>query len=460
MNYENSLLKFARFAAIAFLLPLAGKAEIDPQHVGPDIPDTLDLNKALAFAIEHNFEIAQARERIREQEGLIVEVKSLALPNASVDSYYTKNARELSSDRGGPGGGDPSTQNWQVALNVRQTLYAGGGVRAALDAQRYVRRAALYELESVVRDSLLLVRTNFYTVLLARDQIAVQEQNVKLLEEQLQTARNRFEAGASSNFEVLRAEVALANAQPGLIRARNGFRIAIDQLRQSMGYIAPATSEAQKVPTFEGTLSYTPGTYELVSSLRLALENRPELKRLEAIVGARDAAIKNARSDYLPNLAVIGGYQWRKSGLSERARESLDGWTVGLQSSWAIFDGRATAGRVAQARSRFQQAKLSTAQARLSIEVEVRQAVSRCQEAAELADAAQKVVAQADEALRLADARYAAGTATQLDVLTARVALTESRTNQLQANYSYLVAQAELRRATGQAEQVALPDEP
>jgi outer membrane protein len=452
-----SLLRLSLAAAAVLLTVLPTRAAVDETMVGPDVPETLDLNKALVYAVDHNFEIAQARERIREQEGLIVEVKSLALPNAAVQSYYSKNADELSSDRGGQG--TPSTQNWQVALTVRQTLFAGGGVKAALDAQRFVRQASLYELEAVVRDALLSVRVSFYTVLLAREQIKVQEQNVKLLEEQLQTARNRFEAGASSNFEVLRAEVALANAQPGLIRARNSYRIAIDQLRQSMGYIAPPSSAPQRTPEFVGQLSYTPGSnFDLGPSLRLALDNRPELKRLDALIGAREAAIKNAKADYLPNLAVVGGYEWRKSGQSERVRESLDGWSVGLQSNWAVFDGRATTGRVAQAKSRFQQAKLTSAQARLAIEVEVRQAVSRCQEAAELADAAQKVVAQAEEALRLADARYAAGTATQLDVLTARVALTESRTNQLQANYSYLVAQAELRRATGQAEQVDIPN--
>jgi outer membrane protein TolC len=74
------------------------------------------------------------------------------------------------------------------------------------------------------------------------------------------------------------------------------------------------------------------------------------------------------------------------------------------------------------------------------------------QEATELAEAAQKVVTQAEEALRLANARYGAGTATQLDVLQARVALTQARTNQLEANYSYNVAVASVRKAIGQGD--------
>lgn len=416
----------------------------------PDVPDKLDLQTAIRYALDNNFSIRQAKERIREQEGLIVEVKALALPNASVDSFYTKNANELSSDRGGAG--TPSTQNWQIALNVRQTLYAGGGVRAALDAQAALRAAALLDLQATINAALFEVRTRFYNVLLAREEIQVQESNVKLLGEQLQIARNRFEAGASSNFEVLRAEVAVANAQPALIRARNGLRTSIDQLRQSLGFDNRRVENLHKIPEFVGTLEFTPVSFDLEHSLEAAHAHRPELQRLARLEDARNAGVRNARSGYYPDLALVGGYEFRKSNFSNSLNESLSGWVVGLQSSWAVFDGRRTSGRVTQARSQFRQAQLLTAESTLGIEVEVRRSLSNLQEAAELANAATKVVAQAEEALRLADARYSAGTITQLDVLESRNALTQSRLNQLQANYSYNVAVAAMRRAIGESD--------
>ena len=55
--------------------------------------------------------------------------------------------------------------------------------------------------------------------------------------------------------------------------------------------------------------------------------------------------------------------------------------------------------------------------------------------------------------MRLANARYNSGTATQLDVLTSQVDLTTARLNQLQAYYSYNVAVATTRKSMG------LPDE-
>jgi outer membrane protein len=134
---------------------------------------------------------------------------------------------------------------------------------------------------------------------------------------------------------------------------------------------------------------------------------------------------------------------------SSSLSNARDGWTVGLSSSWDIFDGRATAGRVSQARSFLEQAKLSLAEAQLSVDVDVRRAISTYQQATELAEASKKVVTQAEEAVRLANARFSAGTATQLDVLTSQVDLTTARLNQLQAYYSYNVAVANARRAMG-----------
>ena len=70
-------------------------------------------------------------------------------------------------------------------------------------------------------------------------------------------------------------------------------------------------------------------------------------------------------------------------------------------------------------------------------------------EATELVEASRRVVEQADESVRLANARYSAGTGTQLDVLQAQVDLTTARSNQVQAYYNYNVAIATLRQAMG-----------
>jgi outer membrane protein len=166
----------------------------------------------------------------------------------------------------------------------------------------------------------------------------------------------------------------------------------------------------------------------------------------------RSETITTVKANYFPTVSAFGGWQLRKGSTYEFG-DSNHGWLVGVQSQWNIFDGRATAGRVSQARSALEQTRLTLTEAQLAIEVEVRRAYSNWQQATELADAMTKVTGQAEESVRLANARYSAGTATQLDLLQAQTDLTTARTNQIQAYYTYTVAVASLRKAMGQADE-------
>lgn len=443
-----------RLGVFVSTLPLS----FGQEELPPEVPDTFDLDTALSFALQHNFRIRQAIEQIEEQEGIIVEVKAQTRPSLTLDADYQQLDEGLSEVV--QGFGIASDNTWGISLNVRQALYKGGGIKAALKAQDLTRESVRLFLETTIMDAMLEVTTRYYSTLLARDQIEVEERNIELLGETLEDAKNRLRAGSVSDFEVLRAEVLLANAKPALIRRRSAFRVAIDQLRQSIGYsnYRRDPNNLEKIPEFLGELDYQPVSFDLGRSLETALNNRSELDRLRLIEEARDAGLEIAQSDYRPSVDLIGSYGKRKSNFSDSFDDGPEGWSVGVVASWDIFDGSARKGRIRQAKSQLEQSRIERESLRLAIEVEVRQAMSEFQEAQELVNAAGKAVEQAEEALRLADSRYDAGAINQLDVFEARFALTESRTNRLEANYRHIVAVANLRRAMGEGKPVALAE--
>lgn len=451
MNASRSAL-FTALLLLGVTAPLAAQTPPPFQRDGqadPDytVPTELTLPYALSFALDNNHAIRQARERIKEQEGIVLEVRSQSIPNVAATGDYTGNDKDISTSV------PAQNRSWGIAVQATQIVYAGGGVRASISSASLAREAAVLELQGIINEQLLLVRTRFYTVLLTQQSISVQEENVKLLEEQLKNVKNRFDAGAISNFDVLRAEVALANGRPALISARNNFRIAIEELRQVLGFTNLKGNNLDRIPAFVGTLAVDrePG-FELRDALNTARNTRPELQRLAKLESAGEEQVVVSRSGGRPQVAAFGRYDWVRGGPSNSWNDRRDGWTAGLQAQWNIFDGRATAGRVAQAKSRLMQTKLAVEEVTLAIDVEVRRANSSLIEAWELVDASGKVVEQASEALRLANVRYGAGTATQLDMLTSQVALTEARLNQLVAYYNYNVALAAMRKATGQAD--------
>lgn len=451
MSRRSTLLLSALLAlAPAMFSTVAFARSAPPASTQPDVPDTLDLATAIRFALDNNFDIRQARERIREQEGVLIEVRARQLPNVAASAGYQRQDRDISQSF------PQSDRAWLIEVLASQVLYAGGGVRASVRSSQLVREAAVLEMQSVINNALLAVRTQFYNVLLAREQITVQEQNIELLKQQLKQAADRFEVGSTSNFEKLRAQVALANGQVPLITARNDYRIAIEQLRQALGYTNSSPGNVHKQPKILGTLDFVPVSYQLEDALSSARTKRPEIERLAKLSEAGESGVTAQKSGYYPNLSLVGGYQLFK-GSTNQFRDSSDGFLVGLQSQWNIFDGRATTGRVAQARSQLEQTRIAESQQMLAIEVEVRQAHSSLQEATELAQATQQTVGQAEESVRLATARYQSGTATQLDVLQSQVDLTQARTNLVQTYYTYNLAVANLRKAMGQGDEFVTP---
>lgn len=449
MNYSRSLL--ATLCLFGATLPALGQSE-PYQHDGvadPDyeVPAKLDLPYALAFAVDNNHAIRQARERIKQQEGVVLEVSSRRLPTVAASGNYTRIDEGLTSPF------NPSNRDWTLQVQATQVLYSGGGVMASSHSASLAREAAELELKGVINEQLLAVRTRFYNVLLTQQSISVQEENVKLLTEQLENEKNRFDAGAISKFEVLRAEVALANGKPALITARNDFRLAVEELRQVLGFTNVTGKNLTQIPEFVGSLVVTDHQdYDLLTAIRTARADRPELQRLEKLDEAGENQVTVARSGRLPQVALFGGYQFTKGFAASGWDNRREGWTAGVQGQWAIFDGRATAGRVAQAKSQMRQTKLAIEETVLAIDVEVRRSHSTLVQSWELVDASGKVVEQAAEALRLAKVRYDAGTATQLDVLTSQVELTRAKLNQLQAYYSYNVSLASMRKAIAQAD--------
>ncbi len=413
-------------------------------RVPPPLPDEISLETAIDYALENSFAVLQAKERIEEQYGLHLEVNSGVLPNVSLNSSYSEQDEELVGFQG-------AEDDWRVSLQVRQALYSGGSLRASIRAQAALEKAALYDLQANVEATIQDVKTRYYDVLLARDTIEVEEQNLQLLKEQLENTESRFEAGAVSNFDVLQAKVSLANAKPALIRANNDFRIAEAELKRAVGYVKERDYVTTS-PTYTGELEVRTKDYDLLNSMTTALQRRPELAQQKLVIDAGEEDIDIARSGYYPSVDLVGSYDFRRSyePSDDRFDNHIDGWFVGVESTWNIWDGRATKGKVVQAKSQLRQDELTYNETRLQIEIEVRRAISELQGSTELLLAAREVTGQAEEALRLANERYNVGSSTFLDTLQARVALTDARNNELQANYSYLVSTANVQRAIGE----------
>jgi outer membrane protein TolC len=422
--------------------------------------------------VRQNPEILRAEKEIERTRGQVLEVRAQALPHVDLTGSYSQtdpNLLERSSGGNGASfqamgpngqttnvninntqlnnsGGDKS---WRIAIEARQLLYSGGQVRAALEIAKYTEDQSIYTMRETVDRIIAQTRNQFYLVLLNRQLIKVAEENIGLLADELKDQRNRFDAGTVPKFNVLRAEVALANAQPDLVRAKNAYLIAQLELAKTLGLAASRGPTAK--PSFEvvGELRLSERNQNQAEAMATARELRPFLRAQRQSILIEEQQITVARAGYKPRLEATGGYEARNSRLSDDLGEVVNGWTFGVDGTWAVFDGFETKGKIQQAQARLAAAKITYEDSVRQVELEVQQALARLGEARELIVGQGKVVEQATEALRLARERLAAGAGTQLDVLDAQVELTKARTTQQQALYDYNTAAAEFDRATG-----------
>jgi outer membrane protein TolC len=334
-------------------------------------------------------------------------------------------------------------KSWRITLQVQQTIYSGGKVRAALKIAELTEDSSHQMLRETVATVVANVRTQFFTALLNRELITVAEESITLLSDQLKDQQNRFDAGTVPRFNVLQAEVELANARPDLIRAKNNFHISRLQLGKTLGL------DGDDEPDVIGELRIPPHEVNLSRALAAAEKNRAILQAQRNTVASSAEQITVAKAGYKPKLAADVGYEFENSRNTSNLARVTNGWYLGVTGTWAIFDGFETKGKVDQAVASLASARVGLSDSTLQVELEVQKAYAQARVARQVIASQSKVVEQAEEALRLAKERLNAGAGTQLDVLNARVALTKARTTQKQSLSDYNVALAEYDRATG-----------
>ena len=450
-KFSHCICPSARLAVgIGLLAMLPGIGALAATNAVPNWADRpLSLADALNIALQQNGTILKAKNDLEGNAGVVAQTRAIVYPRATLGGQYQR-IEDSSIDT--PAGSTflfGTDQSWTTEIRLVQSLYEGGRMASALRSAKLSQQQAILDYQTVVADALLAVRTGYYDILLTAQQITVREASVKLLQQELDDQRRRYDAGTVPRFNVLRAEVAVANARPQLIRVRNVYRITKNNLVNLLGYnLPPEVTEDIPMQLTDG-LNTSPYPVELPKAIQQAFANRTEIGSLRKAEALRREDIVNARAGYLPRLEAFGGYGVRSSSFEADLTAERHGWFVGAQVGWDLFDGMLTRGKVVSAKSAHEKSQTELDDTTRRIELEVRTAYSQFIEAREVLDSQKKVQEAAEESLRLAKARADAGTATQLDVLDAETALTEARTTQSLAQRDYAVGVAKLERAVG-----------
>ncbi|GIV05158.1 MAG: transporter [Fimbriimonadales bacterium] len=410
--------------------------------IGAQPSEPLTLDEAIQIALRNNRAVQISARNLDKSRNAVREARGNALPQIQGNATYTRFDR-VATARFGP---QPirlgNIENRTARITLTQVIDISGIVRTAVRAASVFVSISELEYERTRNDTILQVTQAYQGVARADEFVRVAEEALKNAQERLRLIRAQVDAGVAAQFDLLRAETAVAQAEQALLNARNQRELAVAALNNLLGRDLNTPVQVVK-PTTLPPLQEA----ELDALTQQAYQNRPEILAAERGVELARVNIQNARRGALPSIVLTGqaDFNLNTSPFNPR-RESYTGTIV---LSAPIWDSGITRAREAQARDDLEIAQLRLQQAKEGVALEVRQAYLNLQDAQKRLAVAQKGLEQATEALRLARVRFEAGVSPQLEISDAELAFTQAQTNLVNAQFDYLDAYAALQRAIG-----------
>ncbi len=423
-----------------------GALAIDiPPVKAEEVVPALTLADCLEMTLSYSRDMLSAKEGIRQSEGLYIQERSAALPRLSANSGLLR-ARDQSMALAP--GLEPETDIYQAGVTLKQAVFTWGQVSAALDAAALDREASEQRLRQARALALRETAIRFYDVLLSRELEKVASETVAQKRRHLDETVRRNELGVTTDYDVLAARVALANAGAEQTRAENLVRMALDRLRYMIGKSGAFDVRGDLSSRVEPPMP-------LESLVERALAARPEMAYADTQIHVFEKLKKVAAAGDKPRIDLEANLLWQSYG-NTRFDYPGESWNAGLYLSFPFFDGLKTRGSLLQAESRIAAMRIEKERLIDGIYLEARDAVNRITEAIDILGAMQATVEQAEKLLEMAETGYRAGVKTRLEVEDAQLNLTSARTSLARAKREYIAARIQMLWIAGEDLMAAL----
>jgi outer membrane protein len=448
--------KFAAAGLLALFLSLVFCAVSDEAVAAEETTSpgkALTVDDCVRIALEHNYSVAIAHGDIDASRSAEQRAWSGLLPQVSANTYWdrlTQGPTEqltLNERTGEIIVAQTQSQafvSYTMGLNASQSLFSWQSVqnlaraRADVSASRYASTAA-------ENDVAYQVKAQFYTVVKAQKLLEVSEESLERSNKQLERAQSLFELGSVAKSDVLKAKVNVAQSELDLISARNAVEMERARLAKIMGLGLQAPLEISMDLDFEEVDVAAEQIYES------ALNQRPDLLEARERVNSAKAGVQAARGGGYPSLFGSFNYRWRDNQFpnSTSDLEKRYTWDVAMGISFPIFDGMVTRGSVGEAKAGLITRRNQMRDMELSVELDVKEALTGLEEARQKIRVSEDQVASAEESYKLAQEQYEVGLGTILELTDAQVELTTAESQRVEAITSYKTALALLDRASG-----------
>ncbi len=403
----------------------------------------LPLDSVIARVVRTNPAIFQAQEGLKASDASADLIKSAYRPHVNASASYSRIGPVPSFDF--PGFGTIKLypeDNYSASVDYSQLIWDFGKTAKSLDVEKVNHEIASLTV-NMTRQQLALFTTEiYYNLAFLKSAVKINDDQLKVLNEHLDFIRKKQETGSATQYEILSTKVKISTVESRQVDLQSAITSQLAVLNSLLGNnvstpvnVAPLSDMPDKPVVTDSLVSYALAhRYEV----ELAKENEQKASLQYDVAAAGNHPTLSAflsgggKNGYVPDL-----YSFKAN------------YVAGVSFKVPLFDGNIRKNKMILARTGMESSSYQTDITMRKISAEVVEANSSCHSAAEKTDQYKLQVEQAKEALKLANINYKAGAITNLALLDADTALSESQLMLLKARTDYAISLSKLQAALG-----------
>jgi outer membrane protein TolC len=332
---------------------------------------------------------------------------------------------------------------YKAELNITQPLYLGGSIKNNIEAASQLQKNKSDILIQAKQDVLFQTVASYFNVVRAKKSYSVEEKIINLSKKNLEDVTVKFEAKAVTKYELIRAE-------SDVLEAEVSFNQAFSDLQNSKFELANILHISPDFVTTD-SFAFVETSPEVEKEIANALKNRYDIKSFSKLINALEAQSKAISSEYKPQVffRASGGGQMPEMGLFGGEDKFGPTYQVGLVVQWNIFDGFKKNKRIQSIEN--DKNKWKTQQQILTerIKEEVRKACLNIEQSKKLVEISLKAQEKAKEVYDLVTIGYQNQKNTQLELLDARLQMSKSYRDLVNATFRHELARVQLDYIAG-----------
>ncbi len=410
----------------------------------------LTLEEAIRYSLQHNFSIriAQNDQKITDNNHQPGNAGMLPVIDLDANKNYTRQNIQL--DIQGPDGIFSISKDWaksdrlNAAARLNWTIFDGLGMFMTMEKLASMKSWGELNTRQVVQNTVAQVNNAYYQVLLEQERLRVLEENLEVSRSRLEFAENLYQVGKSSKVDYLAAQVDYNSDRTGLIVQQQRIDYAKVDLNILMGKNVDTPMEVVRSIEVDSTLLY--------QELEIKVDRaNPELLKAMQDHNIAYYEYKEERASRFPSISLDVAYTYSNSdNEAGQLRTSVfDGINYGLTARWNIFDGNNTNRRVQNTKIEHETTLLVLNELRLLVKGDLRKAYINYQNSLQVVALERKNLEVAKENEDIAIERFRLGASDFLVLREAQRSLVDANGRLLDSIFSTKLAETELLRLAG-----------